>query len=72
VQLTKGVRVSRQAVTKHLRALERVGLVQSGRIGRERVWEMKTRRLSEAHGYLDQISAQWDHALSRLRALVES
>ena len=70
VQLTEGAAVSRQAVTKHLRALEDAGLVRSGRTGRERIWELQTRRLTKARRYLDQISTQWDEALERLRALV--
>lgn len=72
VRLTKGSKVSRQAVTKHLRALESVGLVSSGRVGRERVWELKAMRLTEARHYLGTISAQWDAALDRLRTLVEN
>jgi DNA-binding transcriptional ArsR family regulator len=72
VRLTGGVKVSRQAVTKHLQALAGAGLVRSARDGRERIWEIQTARLAEAHRYLDQISAQWDAAIDRLRALVES
>jgi DNA-binding transcriptional ArsR family regulator len=72
VRLTEGARVSRQAVTKHLRALEGAGLVRSGRNGRERIWELQTKRLADVRQYLDQISMQWDDALARLRTLVES
>jgi DNA-binding transcriptional ArsR family regulator len=71
VRLTDGARVSRQAITKHLRALADAGLVRSTRQGRERIWQIRPRRLSEARRYLDQISDQWDRALARLRALVE-
>ena len=71
VQLTEGARVTRQAVTKHLHALAEAGLVKSKRDGRERIWEMQTRRLADARRYLDQISTQWDEAIDRLRALVE-
>jgi DNA-binding transcriptional ArsR family regulator len=71
-RLTEGAEVSRQAVTKHLRALEGVGLVRSGRLGRERIWELRTTRLAEIRGYLDEISAQWDDALARLRTFVET
>lgn len=71
VRLTDGAAVSRQAVTKHLRALERAGLVRSARAGRERIWQLQTRRLAEASHYLAQISGQWDEALQRLRAMVE-
>ena len=34
-QLTEGSKLSRQAITKHLRVLEEVGMVRSCRTGRE-------------------------------------
>jgi DNA-binding transcriptional ArsR family regulator len=71
VRLTEGAQISRQAVSKHLRALEGAGLVRSDRAGRERIWELQTKRLAEVRRYLDQISAEWDGALVRLRAFVE-
>ena len=70
-RLTEGATVTRQAVTKHLRALEQAGLVRSRRAGRERLWELRTARLAEARRMLDRISSQWDGALDRLAALVE-
>lgn len=72
VRLTEGAEVSRQAVTKHLRALEGAGVVRSARAGRERIWELQPKRLAEIRRHLDQISAQWDDALARLRRFVES
>src|SRR5579863_2054587 len=71
VRLADGAPVSRQAITKHLHALREAGLARNSRIGRESIWELRTRRLSEAHRYLDQISRNWDAALGRLRAFVE-
>lgn len=71
-RLTQGGAVTRQAVAKHLRALEDAGLVRGARVGRERIWELETGRLAEVRGYLDQISTQWDDALARLRVLVET
>lgn len=71
VRLTEGAPMSRQAITKHLRALEHAGLARSGRAGRDRIWELRTERLAEVGRYLDQISTQWDAALARLRTLVE-
>lgn len=70
-RLTDGSSMSRQAVTKHLQALARAGLVRSRRSGRERLWELRTRRLEEVRRYLDRIAGQWDDALGRLRAFVE-
>jgi hypothetical protein len=70
-RLTTGSRVTRQAVAKHLRVMEHAHLVHSTRRGRESVWELDRQRLADARRYLDQISAQWDDALERLRAFVE-
>ncbi len=71
VRLTDGTRVTRQAVTKHLHALAKAGLVRSTRDGRERIWEVQPRRLADAQRYLDEISTRWDEAIERLRAFVE-
>jgi len=71
-QLTETADVTRQAVTKHLLALEQAGLVRSDRAGRERIWVLQPRRLAQVRQYLDQISAQWDGTLDRLRAFVEN
>ena len=70
-RLADGEPVSRQAVTKHLHALERARLVRSSRSGRERVWELQPARLADARSWLEQASARWDAAIGRLRALVE-
>lgn len=71
-RLTLGGGVSRQAITKHLRALEQAGLVRSNRAGRERIWALHPERLSDVQQLLQQISDQWDHALARLRTFVET
>jgi len=70
-RLTAGSKVTRQAITKHLRVMEEAGLARSTRRGRERVWQLDERRLKEARYQLEQIAKQWDEALERLRALVE-
>lgn len=70
--LSDGAAVTRQAVTKHLHALAVGGLVHSRRVGRERIWQIETKRLRDVRRLLDQISTQWDGALERLRASVES
>jgi len=70
-RLTEGSDISRQAITKHLRALEHAGLLRGVRAGRERLWELQPRRLEQARSYLEVISRQWDQALERLRVFVE-
>jgi DNA-binding transcriptional ArsR family regulator len=71
VRLTDGTRMSRQAVTKHLRVLADAGLVRGQRRGRERIWQIDAKQLDEVRRYLDEISAQWDEAIRRLQSLVE-
>jgi len=70
-RLSEGTGVTRQAITRHLHALGRVGLVRHARRGRERVWDLNRERLERAKRYIDQIAAQWDDAAERLRAFVE-
>jgi DNA-binding transcriptional ArsR family regulator len=70
-QLTEGSDVTRQAVTKHLNVLAEAGIVRDFQRGRERVYELRTKQLEEARRILDTISARWDDALGRLKALVE-
>lgn len=71
VRLTQGEEISRQAITKHLHALSEAGLVHNERSGRESVWRLEMSRLDEVQRYLGQISARWDEALGRLKAVVE-
>lgn len=71
-QLTEGTRLTRQAVTKHLRVLEQVRIVRSARTGRESLFQFQPEPIAELKEYLDLVSAQWDHALSRLKAFVEA
>ena len=70
--LSAGLPITRQAITKHLRAMERSGLVRSRRHGRQTIWRLERRRLRQARQYLEAISAQWDSALARLRDFVEN
>ncbi|PYP50543.1 MAG: transcriptional regulator [Gemmatimonadetes bacterium] len=70
-RLSEGTGVTRQAITRHLHALGRAGLVRHARRGREQVWDLNPKRLERAKRYLDQIAAQWDDAAERLRMFVE-
>jgi DNA-binding transcriptional ArsR family regulator len=70
-QLTEGSRLTRQAITKHLRVLEQVGIVRCVRAGRESLFKFDPEPIEEMKQYLDFVSQQWDEALSRLKAFVE-
>lgn len=70
-RLTAGTRLTRQAVTKHLRVLEGAGVVRSVRSGRENLFALEPKPIEGARKYLDGVSRQWDHALARLKSFVE-
>ena len=70
-QLTEGSKLTRQAITKHLRVLEKAEIVHSVRTGRESLFEFDPKPIEECKRYLDVVSEQWDLTLSRLKAFVE-
>lgn len=71
-QLTKGSRLTRQAITKHLRVLERAGIVHGMRTGRESLFRLDPKPIEGIKEYLNFVSEQWDQALARLKAFVET
>jgi DNA-binding transcriptional ArsR family regulator len=70
-RLSQGSGMTRQAITRHLHALGKVGLVRDSKEGREHVFSLDLKRLEVARQYLDYVSAQWDAAAARLKAFVE-
>jgi DNA-binding transcriptional ArsR family regulator len=70
-KLTRGTRLTRQAVTKHLRVLEGADMVQSARAGRENLFVLNPEPVIGLKQYIDLVSREWDQALGRLRDLVE-
>lgn len=70
-QLAEGAAITRQAVTKHLRVLENVGIVRSLKAGRENLFELDPDPIEDLQAYLNLVSQQWDQALVRLKNFVE-
>jgi DNA-binding transcriptional ArsR family regulator len=70
-QLTAGSKVTRQAITKHLRVLQHAGIVCCSRRGRESLFEFDPAPILSIQEYLDIVSRQWDNALARLKSYVE-
>ena len=71
LKLQQTTALTRQAVTKHLQLLEQAGLLHSTRAGRDRIWQLAPQRLAEVRLYLDEISSDWDQAISRLQQFLE-
>jgi DNA-binding transcriptional ArsR family regulator len=70
-QLTHGAKLTRQAITKHLRVLESAGIVRSTPAGRENHFQLNPQSLQAMRQYLDSVSKQWDQTLTRLKSFVE-
>ncbi len=70
-QLAEGTNLTRQAVTKHLQILERVGLVRSVRKGRETLFEFEAAPIETMTQYLDLVASQWDKKLADLQAFLD-
>lgn len=70
-QLARDSHLTRQAITKHLRVLENVGIVRSEKTGRESLFEFNREPIDDVKRYLESVSAQWQDALGRLKAFIE-
>lgn len=70
-QLSDGLRITRQGVSKHLSVLESARIVSSRRVGRESQFSLRQDTLNDARHYLERASQQWDEAVGRLKKLVE-
>ena len=65
--LTRGLPMSRQAVTKHLDILVAAGLVEKRALGRQRLHALRPEPLKEVEDWLAPYAAAWDERLERLR-----
>jgi DNA-binding transcriptional ArsR family regulator len=71
-RLTEGSKLTRQAITKHLRVLESACIVRSFHKGRETQFQFNPEPIAGMKHYLDFVSQQWDQALARLKSFVET
>ena len=71
-RLAEPLPISRQAVTKHLRILERSGLISARRVGRERIHRLEAGPLKELDSWLEPYEAFWGDRLERLRQHLEA
>jgi DNA-binding transcriptional ArsR family regulator len=66
-ELAAELPVTRQAVAKHLAALNEAGLVESRREGRETRYELTPGPLGAAMDWMASVGAEWDTRLAALR-----
>lgn len=70
--LATEVPFTRQAVMKHLAALEDVGLVTRHRDGREVRFRVDPKRLDQATRAMAKLAADWDRRLDTIKRLAET
>jgi ArsR family transcriptional regulator, cadmium/lead-responsive transcriptional repressor len=63
---------SRQAVAKHLAVLNRAGLVESSRQGREVRYAVRPEHLDLAARAMARVAARWDARLGAIKRIAES
>jgi DNA-binding transcriptional ArsR family regulator len=64
--------VTRQAVTKQLAVLDRAGLVEGRRRGREVRYSVRPEQLRAAARSLAQVAEQWDERLLSIKRIAEA
>jgi DNA-binding transcriptional ArsR family regulator len=71
-ELTSGLSISRQAVAKHIAALDEAGLLERAPgVGREVRYRLRPGALAAASAWLRETEAAWDARLGRLKQAVE-
>lgn len=64
--------LTRQAVEKHLRVLDRAGLVSTRRLGRRVSYRVRPETLRDSADWLDQLASSWDRRLEAVRSAAET
>ncbi|ALN89229.1 MULTISPECIES: ArsR/SmtB family transcription factor [Lysobacter] len=65
-ELAEPFQMSLPAISKHIKVLERAGLIARGREAQWRPCRLETARLQEVEGWLDRYRQFWDQRLQRL------
>jgi DNA-binding transcriptional ArsR family regulator len=63
---------SRQAVAKHLAVLDRAGLVEGARHGREVRYSVRPEHLDRAVRAMAKVAARWDARLDAIKRMAEA
>ncbi len=71
LELAAPFAMSQPAVSKHIKVLERAGLVSRGRHGQRRPCRLEARPLAAATAYLEEYRRFWEANFDRLDALLD-
>jgi len=70
-ELAKPFAMSQPAISKHLKVLERAGLVSHGRDAQRRPRRLEPKPLAEATAWLERYRRFWERRFQRLDALLD-
>lgn len=70
MELAEPFDMSQPAVSKHLKILERAGLVSRGRDAQRRPCKLEAKPLEAVHAWLERYRQMWDANFERLDALL--
>ena len=65
-ELTKPFDMSQPAISKHLKVLERAGLISRSREGQSRPCRLEAQRLEEAAAWMERYRHFWEESFDRL------
>ncbi len=71
MELAEPFAMSQPAISKHLKVLERAGLISRGRDAQRRPCRLEARPLAEANAWLENYRRFWEGNFQRLDALLE-
>src|SRR3954453_20291464 len=70
-ELAKPFAMTQPAISKHLKVLERAGLISRGRDAQRRPRRLEAKPLAEATGWLETYRQYWEASFKRLDALLD-
>src|SRR6266849_142497 len=71
MELAKPFAMSQPAISKHLKVLQRAGLISRGRDAQRRPCRIEARLLAEADGWLENYRQFWEGSFERLDVLLD-
>jgi DNA-binding transcriptional ArsR family regulator len=70
-ELAEPFAMTQPAISKHLKVLERAGLISRGRDAQRRPCRLEANRLAEANGWLENYRRFWEESFERLDTVLE-
>ncbi len=71
-QLAEPLEMTQPAVSKHLKVLERAGLIVRGREAQWRPARLKAAPLKEASDWVDEFRQHWENSFDKLEAYIKT